>query len=875
MRRSRPCVHPVVSAARTPHRASWTLHTTRARGRSPARREPSSSVNARAGDARARERVIARDDARAVEGTSRASSRSMPAARALADAVERALERAVRGAGRGRERERQRTRARDGTTLAGEDAMETEADGMTLESEIAREMSRANADAVRTRKREEDVVTRVTRAAESAREAMRRVKASRGGRGDEHARGRRAVDELAPVIWETFQSVLEGLLESTSSRSRHRRALATSCREVVSRFASRDNGIVTDEVLDVSEEYNASAIALRSSNNGEDVSGELLVRLLDDFELTRFDPTSDARHRLIKFREELFEDPDILGSLRVRGRLRAVAQDGLRPDMGEEDRFVEVELSGIVDYQYSFTAPIELRGFYVVTPFALYKLMNPKSTYAMLYDESFQMRYDLARRTARALARSARTTFESILPQLVTRLPTDVSALQIPNERDQEGETWTKYSETDVLSCKTTICNLCLNELSHLNRRSAGIVASLTKKASHGASEALRNARDEYVMCQHANVGEVREDELVRIYGECGYKSCADARSIAAAENLDQSAPLTEWIESTSERFQMDSCLVDEALMAWHFCAEHADFLRLPMFSYERLMRALTSPPSKASWSLFRDVHCALAAQVNPQASVMSSIVLESRPDPSDPMSRPLRVAKFDSELHVHAWPEVVRNLIDRDVDAMYDVKLAAHRASILLKRTDYFQLTPRMRLATISALIALTLKQQSFRKYISERRSATEAQDGSTASESGIDAEVDVMSTIRTLEAQCKLVDGYAHLSESPIKDHPNVTLARSEVFHFLQISSAYWRKYEWLTKPVVTLMKQCQNSSFAELRVILWNFEVTMYKLRLLESKPWENCRQIWRANLCAARTPAQLATSTYNLLSHLPVL
>lgn len=799
----------------------------------------------------------------------------MPSARALADAIERALERAVRREGRARARMSDATGESVETALEGEDAMEQGSDATTLENEIAREMLLANADASRTRKREEDLVTRVTRAAESAREALRRTKASRGGRSDEHARARRAVDDLVPVVWGTFESVLEGLLENTSSRSRHRRALAEEARDVVSRFARQNDGVVTDEVLGVSEDYNASAHALKSSNGGVDVSGELLVRLLDDFELMRYDATSDSQHRLVKFREDLFEDPYILGSLRVRGRLIAVAQDGLRPASREGDRFIEVELRGIVDYKCSFTAPFELRGFYIITSFALYKLMKPRSTYAMLYDESFQMRYDLACRTARALARSSRTTFESILPQLLTRQPTDVSALQTSSERDQEGETWTKYSESDVLSCKTAICNLCLTELTHLSRRTAAIVASLTKKATRGALEVLRDMRDEYVMCPHSNVGNVREDELARIYGEYGYKSCADACRIAALENLDQSASFTEWIESTSERFQMESCLVDEALMAWHFCAEHADFLRLPMFSHERFMRALNSPPSKASWSLFRDIHCALAAQVNPQASVMSSIVLEGRPDPSDPLSRSLRVAKFDSELHVHAWPEIVRNLINGDLDVLRDVKLAAHRASILLKRTDYFQLSPRMRLATISALISLTLKQQSFRKYISERRSDTEAQDCPTASESESGAGDDMISTIRNLEAQCKLVDGYAHLSENAIKEHPNIALARSEVFHFLQISSAYWRQYEWLTQPVVTLMKQCQTSSFSELRVILWNFEVTMYKLRLLESKEWENCRQIWRANLCAARTPAQLATSTYNLLSHLPVL
>jgi len=99
----------------------------------------------------------------------------MPSARALADAIERALERAVRGEGRARARMSDATVESVETALEGEDAMEQGSDATTLENEIAREMLLANADASRTRKREEDVVTRVTRAAESAREALRRT----------------------------------------------------------------------------------------------------------------------------------------------------------------------------------------------------------------------------------------------------------------------------------------------------------------------------------------------------------------------------------------------------------------------------------------------------------------------------------------------------------------------------------------------------------------------------------------------------------------------------------------------------------------------------------------------------------------------------
>ena len=716
---------------------------------------------------------------------------------------------------------------------------------------------------------------RVRAVVDAARAAARKAKAKRSARGNEGER--RVIDDIVVELSHTFQNIVESLLESRSMRSRHGRARADGVRRVARAGLGidRDRSVaLTDEILGVGEEYNASESALKASNDGQTVNEGPLVRLLDDFELIREEttPTGELVRHQVKFREELFEDAESASTLRVRGHMRVVSDERLRPAREEEGERVEVELKGIVGYQYAFTAPIDLRGFYVVTTFAAYKLMNPKSTYATLYERGFQMRFDLARRAARALPRTSRVTFDTLLPELETRQPPDVSAVspaRRADDRDEEGETWMKYKESDVLSCATTLCKLCANELGHLNRRSANVLATLVKKAST-TIDPRRDARDEFVMCYEANVDDVRKEDLERIYGTHGSKTCADAQFPSAIRARRDDA-LVEWIGVANERFQAEPTFIEEALGAWQFCMEHANVLCLPIFAFDKFVRSLTCPPSKMSWALLRDIHCALTAQIKPELSfVMDSIMIQRAGDFAHRSESVIRVSKYDSELHVHAWAEIVREIIDDELDTSVDVKLAAFRASALLRMADYFQLTHRLRLATISALIALTLKQPAFREYIAEKRGELKGH-----AEPSVDKQ-DVVSIIKCLDTQCdELTDGYAHLTEEVAQEHPSVVHARSEIHHFLQKSSSHWQRLDRLSSHIDALMKQCQTCTFAQLRLILWNFEVTVFALQFLDSKSWRTHRENWRANLCATRTPAQLVTSAYILLSNLPIL
>jgi len=704
--------------------------------------------------------------------------------------------------------------------------------------------------------------TRVKDTVRSAREAVREAKRARATRCAADVTARMEIDALTLRAWGAIEEIVESLIEkrvgATRSRGSKKRAEGI-------RLAVRDGWFGDDDEVDVAEKYNASERACERLGDGAHGG---IIRLLDDFELVQCETTSAscdtrARRRCIKFHEDLFENPDVAATIRISGRLREVRSDALAPlgDDDKEDGGRQIEVGNIVAYQYSFVATVpEIRGFYLVTSTATYKLLKPKATYSMLYNRSFQMRYDLARRTARALPRSPRSSLESIIPELLTRQPADVAALRMVNDRDAEGETWTDYKIADVWACKTTLCNLCMNELDHLNRRSAQMISALMKK-THTMYDMIRETRDEFVMSHQANVVDVLDEDLERIFGEGGWKSCADARPILSDARDEDT--LATWIEEVKEKYNTKSCIVEEALQVWEFCAEHADVLRLPLFSFHRFMRAVMCPVSKASWTLLRDVHCALIGQVTPSISVIEQIVVEGRR--ADPTAAPTRVARFETELHVHAWPEIARELIDDEGNVM-DVKLAASRASSLLAKADYFQLTPRMRLATMSALVALTLKQREFHRFLSDRRG--EDEEGKPPRDNR-----DEKSMIDNLERKCVLFDGYAHLTEEAVKDHPTIAQTRAEILHFLQISSHRWRRLDWLATHIVGLMKQCHTSSFVELRMVLWNFEVAVYNLQLLDAKKWDGCRQLWRSKVCASKTAGQLAQFAYTLLSNLP--
>ena len=757
---------------------------------------------------------------------------------------------------------------------------------------MAREMDRcATTEASRayarasSRKRERDVVESVVDAC--ARRAARDARGRRRTRGDEDAREREAIDDAMRKWRDAKGEAVPEMMERAAletergGRRRSRRLGRGAAREDGEEEEEEEEEETTTTMttmtheLDVEERYNASEA--RCSNAGlVDDGSMMVVRLLDDFEVTRVDePTKTTRR--VKFRESVFADARARSSIVVTGRLKAFGDDtdtdadrgGLTPRVATAcDDDVEIELRDVLACRCTFTAPKpDARGFYVVTETAMYKLLRPKSTYAMLYDASFQMRYDLARRAARGLRRSPRATFDSVLGELLVRQPADATALQRATEPDDDGETWTSYTERDVLACKETLRDMCLREMVHLRRRSAQFVAALTRKPC--VDDATRDARDEFVMCPHTDVVDVNEEDLMRIYGEPECATCADAPARRTIEMGLERADREEWtrhVSAASSTFGADASLIEEAITAWQFYATHTDLLNAPVVAFDAFMRALMSPPSQMSWALFRDVHCALTAQIIPTAEIMRDIVIEVRSNEDD--ARVKRLSRYESPLHVHSWPDITRNLIE-SVAYKMDVKLAGFRASALLARVDYFQLNPRMRLATITALVSIVLRQSNFRKHVADARHENDER----RSPPRVNGETR-LEALRRLETRCESSNGYTYLTNDTIRDHPTLVQVRSEMLRFLKISSDHWRRQAWMVDLVGALMRQCQTwTSFAELRLMTWNFELTVNRLYLSRNKTWENFREKWRASLCAAKTPAQFASTVSVLFSHLP--
>jgi len=743
--------------------------------------------------------------------------------------------------------------------------------------------------------------------AEATRDARRRVKGRRWTRRVDDARERRVIERVSRACEDVeararwSETTTRRMAETERRRGRRGTTTTTEMRRSRRGCAREDADDAVVESrrrmtttttrtttmvheLDVEERYNASEARCERAGLGDVDQSMMIVRLLDDFEVTREDETTKTTRRAA-FRESTFANPDERASIVVRGRLKAFGDDdeneseheqsttgkGLTPRVSAAcDDDVEIELRDVLECRCAFTcANVEARGFYVVTATAMYKLLRPNAAYAMLYERSFQMRYDLARRLARGLRRSPRATYDSVLGELLVRQPAEATALQRgTTDRDEDGETWTSYTERDVLSCRETLCNVCLREMVHLRRRSAQFVAALTRKQC--VNDSMRDARDEFVMCPHADVVHVSDEELMRIYGARERATCADAPTRRTIETELEDADGEEWtrrVSSASATYAADASLIEEAITAWQFCATHADVLNAPVVAFDAFVRALMSPPSKMSWALFRDVHCALTAQIIPTAEIMRDVVIEVRSNEED--ARVKRFSRYESPLHVHSWPDITRNLIESDAYKM-DVKLAGFRASALLARVDYFQLNPRMRLATITALIAIVLRQSDFRKHVADARHEEEERrfpPSADGSETRLEA-------LRRLETRCESTNGYAHLTHDTIRDHPTLIQIRSEMLRFLQISSDHWRRHAWMVDLVGALMRQCQTwTSFAELRLMTWNFEMTVNRLYLFRNKTWENFREKWRASLCAARTPAQFASTVSVLFSHLP--
>ena len=710
--------------------------------------------------------------------------------------------------------------------------------------------------------------SRVFEAIRSVRQAMRDA--------FEDAKSRREDDlkmrETLRALLESLEGLLDEIVEDAmSSRpggcvESTRRSRGEARRREVVREAARSAWAIIPAVgeLEVQEKYNASEESCRGLF--EDTG--TLVRLLDDFDISARRP-GDAKRRHVKFSEKLFEKR-VETNIRVSGKLRVCSHDALAVD-GDAETFDNVELDDVVGFHYIFTTEhVKHRGFYIATPHAWYKLLRPKIAYAALYDRSIQMRLDLALRAARALQTNAKSSYDSVLPNLLTREPS-IHALQCPRECDEAGESWAVYQERDVWSCKETLLYLCDCEMSHLSRRAASLVATLTKKYM-SQDDLIRDRREEFVLCHASEIADPDVSDLNLVFGPCLSKVCADTPLCVGRDA--HPPPLTipgEIMESLSESFKdADDCvnndIIEEAVMIWQFCMRHADFLRLPCFTMKRFVQALVaSRVSVTSLAVLRDVHCALIAAIEPRCSMMDLIVTETSSrkeeigdDSFNGIDAPRRKSLGDVPISVHAWPDIVANLIDgADVS---DVSLAAIRAAALLGRVDFFQLTLRMRMATLSALVALTLKSPEFHKYVQNSRAQAIDGDGNKILDTST-------QQLLALDDECRKLDGYEDLIEGDIEDHPIVARTKLDLMLILNSSSHHWNR-AGLREPIFALVTQCKNASLIELRLVLWNVEVAYYRIGLLNRRAWSACRQLWRAKLCAARTPAQVASLAYVL-------
>ena len=707
--------------------------------------------------------------------------------------------------------------------------------------------------------------SRVYEAIRSVRQAMRDAFEDAKSRREDDLKIRETLRTLLESLGGLLDEIVEdamnsrpgGCVEST------RRSRGEARRRDVAREAARSAWAIFPAVseLEVHERYNASEKACRGLF--EDTG--TLVRLLDDFDIVAQRP-GDAKRRHVKFSEKLFEKR-FETNIRVSGKLRCCSSDALAVSRDAES--FDVELDDIVGFHYMFTTEhLKHRGFYIATPHAWYKLLRPKVAYAALYDRSIQMRFDLALRAARALQTNAKASYDSVLPNLLTREPS-VHALQCPRECDEAGESWAMYQERDVWSCKETLLYLCECEMSHLSHRVASLVATLTKKFM-SQDDLIRDRREEFVLCHASEITDPVMADLQLVFGPCLSKVCIDT-PLRVGGNADPLLTIPrEIMESLSESLKnADDCLnhdvLEEAVVIWQFCMRHAEFLRLPRFTMKRFVTALVaSRVSVTSLAVLRDVHCALIAAIDPRCSMMDLIVTETssrkedRGDDSCNGTDVRRKSLGDVPISVHAWPDIVGNLIhSADVS---DVSLAAIRAAALLGRVDFFQLTLRLRMATLSALVTLTLKSPEFHKYVQSSRAQAIDGDGKK-----------IISTstqqLLTLDDECSNLDGYEDLIEGDIEDHPIVARTKLDLMLILNSSSHHWNRVG-LREPILALVTQCKNASLIELRLVLWNVEVAYYRIGLLNGRAWSACRQLWRAKLCAARTPAQVASLAYVL-------
>ena len=309
-------------------------------------------------------------------------------------------------------------------------------------------------------------------------------------------------------------------------------------------------------------------------------------------------------------------------------------------------------------------------------------------------------------------------------------------------------------------------------------------------------------------MCPHTDVVDVNEEDLMRIYGETECATCADAPARRTIEMGLERADREEWtrhVSAASSTFGADASLIEEAITAWQFYATHTDLLNAPVVAFDAFMRALMSPPSQMSWALFRDVHCALTAQIIPTAEIMRDIVIEVRSNEDD--ARVKRLSRYESPLHVHSWPDITRNLIE-SVAYKMDVKLAGFRASALLARVDYFPTqsqnaagdnhgTREHRVETIK--FSQTRRGRASR----ERRASVSAEGQRRDPPRGASTSRDAMLTVQWIHV----------LDQRHDQRSSTLVRVRSEMLRFLKISSDHWRRQAWMVDLVGALMRQCQT--------------------------------------------------------------
>ena len=111
------------------------------------------------------------------------------------------------------------------------------------------------------------------------------------------------------------------------------------------------------------------------------------------------------------------------------------------------------------------------------------------------------------------------------------------------------------------------------------------------------------------------------------------------------------------------------------------------------------------------------------------------------------------------------------------------------------------------MRLATITALVSIVLRQSNFRKHVADARHENDER----RSPPRVNGETRSRRDVSRRDADRPMDTMY--LTNDTIRDHPTLVQVRSEMLRFLKISSDHWRRQAWMVDLVGALMRQCQT--------------------------------------------------------------